>query len=83
MCRHGVLLIHDCHIASREYALHASTFIAAFRPVCIHELCDEDAVIRENGEITGIRWMVFVEGGGYGERGRSWRGSIRRRRDGR
>ena len=54
MSHHGVLLIHDSHIASREYALHSSTFVTTFRPVCVHELGDKDSVIREDGEIAGI-----------------------------
>ena len=54
MGHHSILLINDSDIASREYTLHSSTFIAAFCPICIHELCDKDAVIWKDGKIAGI-----------------------------
>ena len=54
MGHHSSLLINDSDIASREYALHSSTFVAAFCPIRVHELGDKDAVIWKDGEIAGI-----------------------------
>lgn len=58
---YSVLLVHDSHVTSREYALQPCAFIASFGPVGVHKLCDGDAIVRKDGKISIVGRMVFVE----------------------
>ena len=51
---HSTLVVHDCNITSRENPFQAGAFVPSFCPVGIHELGNDDAVVGQNGEITGI-----------------------------
>ena len=51
---HSTLLVHDCNITSRENSFQPGAFVPSFCPVGIHKFCNDDAVVGQNGKITGI-----------------------------
>lgn len=77
------LLLHDGHIAAREYALLVCSLIAALGPVGVHELVYLYPVVGEDGEVPGIRGIVGIDRGSGGDCRRpvcGWWGGRRRSR---
>lgn len=55
-----LLVVYNSNVAPRENAFQTGPFIASLGPVGIHELRDEDAILRRDSQITGIGGMVLV-----------------------
>ncbi len=58
---HSTLVVYNSHVNPGKYALQSCAFITSFGPIGIHELRDEDAIVREYGKIPIVGRMIFVE----------------------